>query len=206
VADSPEDPNDGALLSALTTEHFVLQSAASATISESGSRSSLYLLSLSSSLIALGFAQAIENAFAPFAAAVLPTLFLLGCFTVVRLVDTSIQNIRCLRGIARIHAYYAELHPRGPEFFPAGDPALEARAMTGARPSRFSLWFTMASMIGTINAVLGGSMVALFLDGVLGVPMWLALVVAVVVAVAFILLVARYERQRFDAELLPTTN
>jgi len=75
-----------ALMSALVTEHFVLQSRASSTISESSSRSTLYLLSLSSSLVALGFAtQSSEQAFAPFAAALLPTMFLLGLFTVVRL-------------------------------------------------------------------------------------------------------------------------
>jgi hypothetical protein len=44
-----------ALISALTTEHFVLQTAASSTISEAGTRSNLYVMVLSSSLVAMGF-------------------------------------------------------------------------------------------------------------------------------------------------------
>jgi hypothetical protein len=44
-------------MSALVTEHFVLQSAASSTISESGSRVAIYLSALSSGLVAIGFAS-----------------------------------------------------------------------------------------------------------------------------------------------------
>lgn len=51
-----QQAREQAFMSALVTEHFAQQSAASATISESSSRASLYLLSLSSSLVALGFA------------------------------------------------------------------------------------------------------------------------------------------------------
>lgn len=42
------------LLAALNTDYFVLQGAAGASI-ESGSRSSLYVLTLSSALVSLGF-------------------------------------------------------------------------------------------------------------------------------------------------------
>jgi hypothetical protein len=47
-----------AFISALTTEHFVLQSALSNNTSEVGTRASLYLFSLSSSLVALGLPPA----------------------------------------------------------------------------------------------------------------------------------------------------
>jgi hypothetical protein len=40
---------------ALTTEHFVAQTAASATVIEASARASLYLMTLSSSLVAIGF-------------------------------------------------------------------------------------------------------------------------------------------------------
>lgn len=187
--------------SALVTEHFVLQSAASATISESSSRSSLYLLSLSSSLVALGFAtQASAEAFAPFAAAVLPTLFLLGCFTVVRLVDTSIENVRCLRRISRIRRYYAGLVPEAPEYFPStGNDEDDAQAMLGLRYRWSSVFFTMASMVGTVNAVLGGTMVALLLEGVLGTARGIALALGTAAALVFVAVVFVYERRRFGA-------
>lgn len=193
-----------AFMSALVTEHFALQSTASGTISESSSRASLYLLSLSSSLVALGFAtQASRNAFVPFAAAVLPTMFLLGCFTVVRLVDTSIVNAQCLRQIARIHSYYANLAPEGKEFFPSGGTASqETQKMVGIRPGRFVLWFTMAAMIGVVNAALGGTMVALLLAGGIALDRDIAVALGVIVAVAYALVVVRYERRRF-AKVFP---
>jgi hypothetical protein len=43
------------LLTALTTEHFTLQGARSQTISETSARASVYMLSVSSALVALGF-------------------------------------------------------------------------------------------------------------------------------------------------------
>lgn len=52
VADAPDRQE---LLTALTTEHFTLQGARSQTASESASRASLYILSVSSVLVALGF-------------------------------------------------------------------------------------------------------------------------------------------------------
>lgn len=42
-------------MSALVTEHFVLQGTSSSTISESGSRLSIYLSALSSGLVAIGY-------------------------------------------------------------------------------------------------------------------------------------------------------
>lgn len=52
-----DDARQQALLTALTTEHFVLQTARSTTVSEANGRSSLYLTSVSSALVALGIAD-----------------------------------------------------------------------------------------------------------------------------------------------------
>lgn len=98
-----------ALMSALTTEHFVLQGALSANTSEVGTRASLYLFSLSSSLVALGFASQSPELFGPFLAIVLPAVFVLGLFTAVRLVDSNLEGILFLNGIARIRKYYRTL-------------------------------------------------------------------------------------------------
>ena len=101
---------DPALLTALTTEHFVLQTAAASTITEASSRASLYVLTLSSSLVAMGFAVR-TDAFAQLVATVLPVLVILGIFTMVRLVDTGVQNLQHLIAITRIHGYYRTLTP-----------------------------------------------------------------------------------------------
>ena len=108
-----------AFLTALTTEHFVLQTAASATVSEAAARASLYVLSLSSSLVAMGFASRSQEVFLSFAGAVIPALFLLGLFTIYRLVDTGIENQQYLTGIARIRGYYRTLTPEAAVYFSA---------------------------------------------------------------------------------------
>src|SRR5258708_7392383 len=64
-----------ALLSALTTEHFVLQTATSSTYTEASARSSLYVMALSSSLVAMGFLSTSPDVLLPFAATVLPAVF-----------------------------------------------------------------------------------------------------------------------------------
>ena len=82
----------GALVTLLTTEHFTLQGSRASTISESSSRAALYVGALSSSLIALGFlgqASEFDTAFDTFALVVLPTVYLLGLFTHVRVVQSS---------------------------------------------------------------------------------------------------------------------
>src|ERR687895_2368905 len=89
-----------AFISALTTEHFVLQTAASSTIAEAGVRSSLYVFAVSSSLVAMGFTAQLSGIFLPFVAAVLPAVFLMGLMTVLRLVDLILQNHEDLARLA----------------------------------------------------------------------------------------------------------
>ena len=72
-----EKERQSQFFSALTTEHFVLQTASSATVNESSARASIYILSLSSALVAIGFVSQSREAFGLFVASVLPALFLL---------------------------------------------------------------------------------------------------------------------------------
>src|SRR5918994_1402715 len=110
---------DEAFIAALTTEHFVLQAAATSTVSDAAARSSLYVFALSSFLVAMGFISQSPELLLPFVAAIVPGLFLLGIFTVVRLVDTALENNQYLAGIARIRAYYRTLTPEAATFFSA---------------------------------------------------------------------------------------
>ncbi|HYB85698.1 MAG TPA: hypothetical protein VEC76_02515 [Streptosporangiaceae bacterium] len=141
-------------MSALVTEHFALQSVSSATISESGSRAALYLSALSSGLVAIGFASASRKSLVALSFSVLPTVYLLGWFTVVRLVETSVENIVCSRRIERIRRYYATIDPRYRGFFAAD---YDASGRHGVRYGGRSVLFTMASMVLLVNSVLGGA-------------------------------------------------
>ena len=58
-------------MSALVTEHSVLQGASSSTVSESGNRVSIYLSALSSGLVAIGFTRRFRRALESLALTVL---------------------------------------------------------------------------------------------------------------------------------------
>lgn len=101
MADEPADVSD-ALLTAITTEHFTLQGARSATISDGASRTTLFLGATSSGLIALGFVADDCRTFVALAVPVLLTLVVLGLLTCARLVQRSVENLRYGRAINRL--------------------------------------------------------------------------------------------------------
>src|SRR5919109_5033164 len=105
-------PDPQQLLTALTTEHFCLQGARSQTMSEISARASLFVFSVSSALIALGFISQVSQVgdlFNAFALTVLPTLYVLGAVTFVRMVECSAEDFRYGMAINRIRAYYKEI-------------------------------------------------------------------------------------------------
>jgi hypothetical protein len=165
-----ESERTQAFLAALIAEHSVLQAASSATFADAGARSSLYVFSLSSSLVAMGFAAQSPGAFVPFAATVLPAVFILGLFTIVRLVDSTIENMQYLDGIARIRAQYRKLSPEAAAFFTPEtgrwpevwtSPSLQLGALAG-------FLTTTASMVALINGIVAGAGVTLFAHRALG--------------------------------------
>jgi hypothetical protein len=108
---SPDAPSPD-LLTVLPTEHFALRGARGSTVSESSARAALYVGSVSSAVIALGFlrqASDFGGAFDVFPLVVLPTLYALGVFTFVRLVTSSIEDLLYGRTTNRIRGYYREL-------------------------------------------------------------------------------------------------
>jgi hypothetical protein len=188
-------------MSALTTEHFVLQTAASSTISEASARSSLYVLSLSSSLVAMGFMSQSRGVFIPFVAAVIPAVFLLGLFTVMRLVDTSLESMQYLAGIARIRSYYRTLGPEAAAHFAAEYGRWpEAKSSPALRlGSLLAFLGTTASMIAVTNNVLAGAGVTLLAKQLLDKDhAWLALPIGIASAVLLTLAFLAYQRWRFS--------
>ena len=196
MADEKPPPE---FMNALGTEYFVLQSTASSTISESGSRVSIYLSSLASGLVALGFSSSSPRAFASLAFTVLPTVFVLGWFTIVRLIDTSVANVVSLRRMELIRAYYAALAPMAPPYFGPGNSATGEH---GVRYGRWSFLFTMASMVITVNCVLGGATIALLCDLAFKAPLPAAVGVGVAAGLALLALSLRYEHRRLTPVVL----
>ena len=196
MADEQAPPE---FMSALVTEHFALQSAASSTISESGSRVAIYLSALSSGLVAIGFASSSPHALAALAFTVLPTVFVLGWFTIVRLIDTSVANVVSLRRIELIRGYYASIVPSAAAYFEPDEP------MTGTQGVRYGRWsflFTMASMVIVVNSVLGGATVALVGTLAVKAPVGITTVVGIAAGLALLALALRYEHGRLTPQVL----
>ncbi len=196
MADEKAPPE---FMSALVTEHFVLQSTASSTISESGSRVSIYLSALSSGLVAIGFASSTPHALASLAFTVLPTVFILGWFTVVRLIDTSVANIISQRRMERIRAYYASLAAGAPPYFEADD---SVAGNHGVQYGRWSFLFTMASMVIVVNSVLGGATIALVFALAVRTGLVIATVLGVAGGLTLLVLSLRYEHRRLTPVVL----
>ena len=189
-------PDPSALNGAVGTELFVLQAVAGATIAEAGTRSTIYLSTLSSGLVAIGFAGGSPALLATLIFSVFPTIFMLGWFTVVRLVDTSVENITVRRRMRRIREYLISLHPSGSDVISLDDPRT---GELGVRYSRGSFLFTMASMVGAVNAVLGGALAALVLIIGLGVPQLPAQLVGTAAGLMLLGATLTYERRRIRA-------
>jgi hypothetical protein len=156
--------SDAALIAAVTTEHFVQQTVISTTTNEMASRASMYIMALSSALVATGFVFQSSNILLPFVAAVLPSLFLLGSLTTLRLVDLAAESMQAHIGIARIRAYYRTLGDTAAfqfaqEFGRWPENNAEPSLRTGVILAHLT---TAATMIAFVNAVVGASGTCLF--------------------------------------------
>jgi hypothetical protein len=189
-------------LSALTTEHFNLQTARMGTIAEANGRSTLYLGALSSTVIALAFvgqASRLGDPFYLFALLLLPPVFLLGVFSFLRLVQTSIEDMVYALGSFRIRQYFLGLDPAAVPFFPPTDPwgmtKLERIGVVATGPLQMLL--TAASMVGCINAIVGGVAAALALRSLLEAPAGVAAVTGTLAGLGLAALCFAYQVRRF---------
>jgi hypothetical protein len=211
-----DPPDPGRLLTALTTEHFTLQGARAATTGESAARSSLFLGSVSSALVALGFLASVSGGesalFRTFALTALPTLCFLGVTTFIRLVELGTEDILYGRAINRIRNHYLELAGREARMFMMGanDDAPGVLANMGLRPTPLQLYLTNSFAIGVVTAVLGGSTVALAVGAITGAPLGVDVAVGAVTAVAIVPALMAYSRRHYgmapslDEPLYPT--
>ena len=200
--DQPTDPVARQLaLTALTTEHFNLQTARMGTIAEANGRATLYLGTLSSAVIALAFvgqANQLGDSFYLFAL-LLPPVFLLGVFSYLRLVQTSIEDMVYALGSFRIRQYFLGLDPAAAPFFPPTDPQgmtkLERIGVVATGPLQMLL--TAASMVGCIDAIVGGVAVALAVRSLLAASVPVAAVTGTLVALGLAALCFGYQVRRF---------
>jgi hypothetical protein len=197
MADDAKKEVDQKLMSAMTTEHFVMQTVIGTTASESMSRATVYIMALSSSMLALGFAADTEAAFGSFLACLLPALFLLGIFTVLRMVDVATESMQAYIAIARIRAFYRTLGPEAANHFASEYGRWpEGNYVPGLRIGRLAGYMTSAAMmIAVLNAIVTGAGIT-FLALWLGTEFVSALIAGAAAALVFLVVFFLYQRWR----------
>lgn len=193
------DPPDPVFLSAITTEHFVMQTAIGAAVSEQQGRAAMYLYSLSGALVAMGFMAQSSNLML-FIAAVLPMIFLTGLLTILRLVDIGMESLQSHVTIARVRAYYRSLGNAAEAIFDKAHGRWpEGRTDSGhIIGPLLGLLTTAASMISCVNAFIGAALLALVLVRLLHVGLTLAIVAGAIFAVVQVVAFYVYQSWRID--------
>jgi hypothetical protein len=145
----------------LTTEHFVLQTAWSAGISETSGRAGVYLAAVSSGLIALAFIGQLSRlgtAFYVFGLVLLPTLAFVGVTTFERALRNGVEDVQLAGRINRIRQFYFDAAPQVSAYLaPPGQdtPAAIARSAGVSSPASYQ-FLTIAGTLAVVDSVLIG--------------------------------------------------
>ncbi len=202
------DPRPAAV-TFVTTEHFALQGARSATITESSGRASVFLGAVSGGLIALGLVATAAKtgaAFYVFGIILLPTLAFVGLATFHRVLQSGIEDLGYARRIGRLRDYYVDQAPEVAGYLL--NPA-EQLPTPGLGIGLWQQFVTVAGMVAVITSVLVGSAAGLLAAVASRHSVVAALVVGVVVAGAALTGLMRYQNSAWirgnSALLFPST-
>src|SRR5215211_7607543 len=196
------EPDRQQLLTALATEHFGLAGARAQTTGESSSRAALYISSVSSTLVALGFIGQITevgDTFKIFALTALPTLYALGLFTFIRVVENGVEDMMLGRAINRIRNYYLEIAGEERHYFMLSghDDPMGVMQNMGVALERRQQFFTTGSMIAVINSVVGGAALAVAVGTFTDAPLGLCTAIGGVGAIVSLLWLLRVENRMY---------
>jgi hypothetical protein len=203
VGTGPEPP--AAALSIITTEHFALQGARAATISESTGRAGTFLSAVSGGLVALGLiatATRVGSAFYALGLALLPTLGLVGLMTFQRVLQSGVEDHGYARRISQLRGFYFERVPQLTAYMPRV-PAQEMISARGLSHGRSQGFLTTAGMVAVVTAVLVGGFAGMLCSVLFDHRLAPALSAGGVVAVGALLALTEYQRVtwiRADAE------
>jgi hypothetical protein len=201
TADAPElrarfDDDPSAVVSFVTTEHFTLQTARTATVNESTGRASIYLTTVSSVIVALAFIGQVAKlgtAFYTFAFVLLPATFFIGVVTFDRVLQSSIEDGLLAMRINRLRRFYLDFGPGLGDYLTVpveeDDPEAAMRQQA-ARGGRWQTLLTVAGMIGVINSVVVGVLAALVTGRFIDV-LWVSIVIG---SVAFLVSVLAHQQ------------
>lgn len=184
----------------MTTEHFVLQSARAATVSESTGRATMFLTSTSGGLVALGLvatATRVGTAFYAFGLVLLPTLAFVGLVTFERTLQSGLDDHLLWRRIALLREYYLHEAPELGRYLVTVPPShvLQTGSLLAGRRQVFR---TVAGMVGVITGVLTGATAGLIATAASSHSLAAALSSGIVVALAVIVVLMRSQADAFS--------
>lgn len=150
----------------LTTEHFTLQGARNATISEANGRIGHYISIVGSAVVALAFVANVSKLgplFFTFSLVLLPVLIVLGFMTLIRTMQISLDYARLVQAINRIRHFYVEVAPEVERYFsfPHHDDRVSTMASMMPFQSRLQGLASTPGPVILINSVLVGAFVAI---------------------------------------------
>ncbi|PWK83710.1 hypothetical protein C8D88_110166 [Lentzea atacamensis] len=190
------DVDKTSALTILTAEHYTLQMARTATITDASSRAGHLLTTISASMIALGFvAQVVSpRVLLTLMLVIFTGLFLIGLATLFRTVELTIEDVQAGLGINRIRHVYGDLEPSTRDVFVRqmhDDTAgVEADAgQTGwrkaRRPRLVGTALGVSGLVNLVNGLVAGA-TAGAACGLLGAGVTWSIVIGAVVALIVI--------------------
>lgn len=190
------------ILQFMTTEHFTLQTAKSATVAEANGRSALFMGSVSSAVVALAFIGQVSDmgeAFFLFGLVLFPSLFFLGIVTFDRVLQTALEDWVYACEINRIRHYYVELAPEIKRYFIQSihDDAPGALQGMGLNPSKWQHFLTSAGMVAVINSVLAGVFAGLLSRFAFSLPLYAGAGLGIAVFLVSVVVHHRYQLNKF---------
>lgn len=190
------------VISIMTTEHYNLQSGRAMTISDANGRASLFLGTVSTSLVALAFVGQISRsgaglgqAFYIFALVLFPTLVFLGVVTFERVLQSGVEDILYAHGITRIRHLYLEHAPEMDPYFilSSSDDETTIKANLAMHLSWLQIFLSTAGMIAVITSVLIGGLAGILAGGLFGAPLLLSAGAGVAAFLVSVTLLQRYQ-------------
>jgi hypothetical protein len=195
----PSGEPQASVVTFVTTEHFTLQGARSATIAESTARASMFLMSVSSGLVALGLfatATGTGDAFFVFALVLMPTLAFVGLGTFDRTLQSGVEDLGYARRIARLRAYYFDNAPDLTSYL-LSVPPTRRLAVEGLRGGWAQAFRTVAGMVAVVTAVLAGAEVGLAIAASVDAPV-ASFASGILVALVALVALTRYQRSTWE--------
>lgn len=202
-------------LTILTTEHLALQGARQGCLQDMQGRSSLFVTSVSGTLVAIGFLGSAARFGAPFTAAVtvlLAALWVLGFLTFVRVVEIALEDSVLIFGMARIRHRFTQIAPETAQLFVRSIHDDYAGMIAEERVSErwWQVLMGSGTLVSFVTSVVAGAEVAFVCDALFHASLFVSIVAGFVSGVinlaAFSILSVQFWRRVNDRfqPLFPT--